>query len=240
MPFFSSLTFTGTRIGGQRERQTQAFEAGTAYFPRDYPLCAPYDAYAADRATEEQARWARTPPAKRANYDKLGTRSPWRADWGVVLGVEAPAPVAAPALVSTQREAGEAVQGEKVQPWLLRGSAVRGLVEKLLAVGATGRSAALADELNALRGKRSLEPLETNSQAILKGALVRVRITPFTRGRPQDLALIYAVDDAEAQAWRRLPRRSQATDEESTEEQEVCLGISAVYHLINHVSARGR
>ncbi|KAJ7366798.1 NUC188 domain-containing protein [Mycena albidolilacea] len=223
MPFFSSLTFTGTRIGGQRERQTQAFEAGTAYFPRDYPLCAPYDAYAADRATEEQARWARTPPAKRANYEKLGTRSPWRADWGVVLGVEAPAPVAvaAPALVSTQREAGEAVQGEKVQPWLLRGSAVRGLVEKLLAIRGTGRSAALVDELNALRGKRSLEPLETNSEAILKGALVRVRITPFTRGRPQDLALIYAVDDAEAQAWRRLPRRSQATDEESTEEQEL-------------------
>ncbi|KAF8208880.1 NUC188 domain-containing protein [Mycena galopus ATCC 62051] len=221
MPFFSSLTFTGTRVGGQRERQTQAFEAGTAYFPRDYPLCASYDIYAAERATEEQARWARTPPAKRANYKKLGTPSPWRADWGVVLGVEVPAPRDGPAFVSTQREAGDTVQAEKAQLWLLRGSGVRGLVERLLAADLADRPVTLAGELNGLRGKRTMDPLETNPDALFKGALVRVRITPRTRGRPQDLALIYAVDDAEAQLWKQMPRRSQATDEDSAEEQEL-------------------
>ncbi|KAJ6508878.1 NUC188 domain-containing protein [Mycena sanguinolenta] len=215
MPFFSSLTFTGTRVAGQRERQTQAFEAGTAYFPRDYPFCASYDTYTAERAEEEQARWARTPPAKRANYEKLGTRSPWRADWGVVLGIETPAP----ALVSTQREAGDTAQAEKVQPWLLRGSAVRDLVCRLLGVDVTRRPATLAEELNKLRAKRNLDPLKVDPNALLRGSLVGVRITPCTRGSPQDLALIYALDDAEAQVWRQMSRKSQAIDEESEEQK---------------------
>ncbi|KAJ7935581.1 NUC188 domain-containing protein [Mycena leptocephala] len=199
MPFFSSLTFTGTRVGGQRERQTQAFEAGTGYFPRDYPLCASYDAYASARETEEKARWERTPPAKRANYERLRTRSPWRADWDVVLGTEAPD-------VSTQREVGDTAEEMRdlvaVRPWLFRGSTVRGLLEQLLAMDVAG-------------------PSGSDTRRTSAGALVRVRITPCTRGRPQDLALIYAVDDAEARIWRRMTRGSHSTDEESPEEQEV-------------------
>ncbi|KAG6847946.1 hypothetical protein C0991_001129, partial [Blastosporella zonata] len=73
MAFFSSLTFTGTRVGGQRERQTQAFEAGAPYFPRDLPTSTGHDEYASARAMEEKARWDRKPPAKRPNYEKLGT-----------------------------------------------------------------------------------------------------------------------------------------------------------------------
>ena len=87
MAFFNSLIFTGTRVGGQRERQTHAFEAGTSYFPRDLPTSTGYDAYATARAKEEKARWDRKPPAKRPNYEKLGTISPWRADWHGILGL---------------------------------------------------------------------------------------------------------------------------------------------------------
>ncbi|KAJ6557418.1 NUC188 domain-containing protein [Mycena vulgaris] len=213
MPFFSSLTFTGTRVGGQRERQVQAFEAGTGYFPRDYPLCATYDAFVSERETEERARWERTPPAKRANYARLGTRSPWRADWGVVLGIEAP--TNAP-LVPTQREAGDGTVA--VQPWLLRGPAVRKLIAGLQAAGPPSRSAVLADELNGLRRKRTMAPLAPTPIALLQGALVRVRITPCTRGKPQDLAIIYAVDDAEARMWSKMPRRSHTADEEYPDE----------------------
>ncbi|KAJ7459800.1 ribonucleases P/MRP protein subunit POP1-domain-containing protein [Mycena latifolia] len=196
MPFFSSLTFTGTRVGGQRERQTQAFEAGTGYFPRDYPLCATYDASASARETEERTRWERTPPAKRANYTRLGTRSPWCADWDVLLGISAPGDAA---FVPTQREAGDDTVA--VQPWLLRGSAVRGLVDRLHAAGSSGRSAALADELNSMRRKRAMAPLAATPTALLQGALVRVRLTLCGRGKPEDLALIYAVDDAEARLY---------------------------------------
>ncbi|KAJ7175799.1 ribonucleases P/MRP protein subunit POP1-domain-containing protein [Mycena filopes] len=211
MPFFSSLTFTGTRVGGQRERQTQAFEAGTAYFPRDFPFCASYDAHVDARETEEKARWERTPPAKRANYEKLGTRSPWRADWGVVLGVET---VSDASFVPTQREAGDVQAAESVQPWLLRGSLVPQLIQRLLPMGVGGRPAALFQALNDLRCKRALDPLEATPVALLQGALVRVRVTPCTRGRPEELALIYAVDDAEAQLWRQMRRGTSQEDPE--------------------------
>ncbi|KAJ7670280.1 NUC188 domain-containing protein [Mycena rosella] len=205
IPFFSSLTFTGTRVGGQRERQTQAFEAGTAYFPRDYPFCAAHDAFVSARETEESARWERTPPAKRANYKRLGTRSPWRADWGVVLGLEA----SKDADVPTQREAGDS----DAQPWLLRGPTVRGLIARLHTTPPPGRSAALTDELNGLRRRRTMDPLAVAPTALLLGALVRVRITMCTRGKPQDLGIIYAVDDAEARMWRRPHGSEEDPDE---------------------------
>jgi len=89
MAFWNSLIYTGTRVGGQRERQTQAYEAGTAYFPRDYPSSSAYKEWAAGKASEEKAVWLRKPPAKRVNYGKLGVRSPWQADWEVVLGLKA-------------------------------------------------------------------------------------------------------------------------------------------------------
>ncbi|KAF5369289.1 hypothetical protein D9758_002524 [Tetrapyrgos nigripes] len=88
MAFLPSLIHTGTRVGGQRERQTQAFEAGSVYFPRDYPGLEAYDEYAETRGEGEKAKWDRTPPAKRVNYKKLGTRSPWIPDWEVVVGLE--------------------------------------------------------------------------------------------------------------------------------------------------------
>ncbi|KAJ7288398.1 POP1-domain-containing protein [Mycena rebaudengoi] len=194
MPFFSSLTFTGTRVAGQRERQTQAFEAGTGYFPRDYPTCPTYAAHATLRAAEERSRWERTPPAKRANY--------WLADWGVVLGVEEP-PTAD--VVSTQREVGED-GAVGAQPWLLRGSGVREIVARLQV--RVDRAAALLAEIDALRHKRAFPPLAITSDTLLRGALVRVRITPCTRGSPEDLAVIYSVDDAEAEMWNQALRKT--------------------------------
>ncbi|EIN12776.1 POP1-domain-containing protein [Punctularia strigosozonata HHB-11173 SS5] len=90
MPFLSSLVYTGTRVGGQRERAVQAFEAGMAYYPRDYPPTIAYNEDAAKHEKAERDRWERTPPAKRVNYERLGTRSPWTADWEVVLGLTPP------------------------------------------------------------------------------------------------------------------------------------------------------
>ena len=58
------------------------------------------------RADEERDTWERKPPAKRPNYDKLGTRSPWRPDWDVVLGItEMPQPEELEDFVDTQRDA---------------------------------------------------------------------------------------------------------------------------------------
>ncbi|KAI0755130.1 POP1-domain-containing protein [Daedaleopsis nitida] len=217
MPFLSSLIYTGTRVGGQRERQTQAFEAGCAYFPRDFPACEAYDDYADEKEGEDRAAWERKPPAKRPNYDKLGTRSPWRPDWPVVLGIEkAPEPQELEDFVDTQRDAmaidgaatapapgAAAPSGEnaKVEPWLLRGPDVSTLVADISKV--LDPAAGLLVHVNQARAKRKLDPLHAGLRAedLLQGALVQVSVVLCGRGCPVDLAAIYRVQDKEALMW---------------------------------------
>jgi ribonuclease P/MRP protein subunit POP1 len=200
MPLFSSLTHTGTRVGGQRERQTQSFEAGVPYFPRDYPFTAAYEAEVKDSAAEEQERWERKPKAKRCNWEKLNTRSPWSADWEVVLGLKTPEEMED--LVTTQRE-GDQAPGERIRPWLLRGvetTSIIGSVE-----GTLSAPMALRTSINSLRVKRDHTPLprEVTPEHLWKGALVRVRVKMCDRGSPGELAMIYQVTNEERKALER-------------------------------------
>lgn len=217
MPFLSSLIYTGTRVGGQRERQTQAFEAGCAYFPRDIPGTQAYEDYAEDRADDERETWERKPPAKRPNYDKLGTRSPWRPDWGVVLGIEEPPkPQELEEFVDTQRDADamavdatapgtttddDGAEDQKIQQWLLRGPDLAATVAEISST--LNPAAGLLMQVNKARAKRKLDPLKADSRAedMLKGALVNVGITLLGRGCPDDMAVIYRVEDDEARTW---------------------------------------
>ncbi|KAF5382413.1 hypothetical protein D9615_002972 [Tricholomella constricta] len=216
MAFFSSLIFTGTRIAGQRERQTQAFEAGVPYFPRDLPTSTGYETYASTREQEEKARWERKPPAKRPNFEKLGTSSPWRADWEGVLGLPRPRRVFdeedededGKGLVTTQREQPLPEMEVETGPgmWLLRGTEVPQVIDNMSKLFNHG--AGLLQEVNRLRAKRGHEPLESTVKAddLMKGALVSVRIKMCKRGAPEDLAIIYSVNDEEAKRWGRLLR----------------------------------
>lgn len=90
MAFLSSLIYTGTRVGGQRERQTQSFESSSPFFPRDFPSTFAYDEFVDDRAEQEEESWKKKPRAKRPGWERLGVRSPWKADWEVVLGLQQP------------------------------------------------------------------------------------------------------------------------------------------------------
>ncbi|KAG6903119.1 hypothetical protein C0995_004666 [Termitomyces sp. Mi166 len=233
MAFFSSLTFTGTRVGGQRERQTQAFEAGTPYFPRDLPTSTSYEEYATARAKEEKGRWDRKPPAKRPNYEKLGTSSPWRADWHGVLGLPRPKfeeeeedvnTTEAEAFVSTQREPVDVMETIEEGPevWLLRGSEAPSVISNMSRM--FNQSAALLQEIEKLRKKRGLEGLGSSIKAddLLRRALVSVRIMMCGRGVPEDLAVIYQVSNDEAKKWERALRSPfGAYHEEETEEVKV-------------------
>lgn len=234
MPFFSSLIFTGTRVGGQRERQVQAFETGTAYFARDYPSTTAYDAFSQKRETDEKDKWERKPPAKRANFDKLGTRSPWRADWEVVLGLKnatqdnvsknGKGEEFAPA----QREEMDemTVNGSIARPWLLRGAEVSGILSNVSKLFNHG--AGLLSEINRLRLKRGQEPLgaDIRGDDLLKGALVSIKVMMCSRGAPEDLAVIYSVGDDEARKWEKDFKdgclAAKGPDDESPEEIEVC------------------
>jgi ribonuclease P/MRP protein subunit POP1 len=208
MAFFNSLIFTNTRVGGQLERQTQTYEAGTIYYPRDYPFTRSYDAYALDRESAERSTWERKPPAKRVNFKALGTRSPWRADWEVVLGVSStrdeehigPDP---PAFVTTQRETVSEVVKPNIKPWLLRGPEVPRILSSIFSVFNHGANVLL--EINKLRLKRGLSPLSNDikSADLLKGALINVKISMRSRGAPQDLAAIYSLSDDVYKKWEK-------------------------------------
>ncbi|KAF8073840.1 NUC188 domain-containing protein [Lyophyllum atratum] len=234
MAFFSSLTFTGTRVGGQRERQTQAFEAGTPYFPRDLPTSTGYETYASTREKEEQAKWERKPPAKRPNFEKLGTSSPWRADWEAILGFpsrkrifQEVEEVEGGGLVTTQREqlATQAATEMGPKVWLLRGSEVPLVLSNISKLFNHG--AGLMQEINRLRAKRGHEQLDPSVKAddLMKGALVSVRVEMCKRGDPEDLAIVYSVDDNEAKRWEEVLRNPRdpklALDMETPEEVEL-------------------
>ncbi|KAK0221848.1 POP1-domain-containing protein [Armillaria fumosa] len=215
MAFFSSLTYTGTRVGGQRECQSQAFESGVSYFPRDYPFTSTYDKYAQEYESEARESWERKPPAKRPNFEKLGTKSPWRADWEAVLGFSEEG--AGDGYVSTQR--GEGEEADRATPWLLRGPTA--IISNLSNLFST--DVGLLAEVNRIRSKRDLGPLDSaiKSGDLLKGALVTVTVKMHKRGSPEDLAVIYSMSDDELMSWEKSTRKSVtdlAEDDNSSEE----------------------
>ncbi|KAK0504008.1 POP1-domain-containing protein [Armillaria luteobubalina] len=223
MAFFSSLTYTGTRVGGQRECQSQAFESGISYFPRDYPFTSAYDKYAQEYEAETRETWERKPPAKRPNFEKLGTKNPWRADWEAVLGFSEEG--TGDGYVSTQR--GEGEEADRATPWLLRGPTA--IINNLSNLSST--DVGLLAEVNRIRSKRDLGPLDSaiKSGDLLKGALVTVKVKMHRRGSPEDLAVIYSMSDDELVSWEKSIRKSVADlveDDNSSEDLGYDLGAS--------------
>lgn len=79
MVFWLSLVFCGAKIGGQRDIQIINFENQKRTFPYDYPCTPAYKEYIERLNTESELKWNRTPVAKRPNYPKLNTISPFVA-----------------------------------------------------------------------------------------------------------------------------------------------------------------
>ncbi|TFY59286.1 hypothetical protein EVJ58_g5874 [Rhodofomes roseus] len=258
MAFLPSLIYTGTRTGGQRERQTQTYEGGCAYFPRDYPFTQAYEEYADEREIEEEDRWERRPPAKRVNYAKIGTRSPWKPDWEVVLGLreppaqesEDPASELIPAqrtdveMESEETAPGTSTQprkGEKeIRPWLLRGQDVPSILQSISSM--INPSAGLLGCIDQLRIKRGQDPLGGNVRAneLWQGALVRVRVLLCGRGNPEDLAMLYRLDDEEARKWNEAEALRQqgvpAMLSEDTDETELSKLVPSTDAIIGYVT----
>lgn len=242
MAFLSSLTFTGTRVGGQRERQTQAFEASTAYFPRDFPSSTGYEAYATTRELEEKTRWTGKPAAKRPNFEKLGTRSPWRADWETVLGLPERSSATPPEtnLIPTQREDPIVAGVDGIGMWLLRGCEASEILSNMSKLFNPG--AGLLQEINRLRMKRGNDPLGTHIKAneLINTALVSVRINMCRRGAPADLAMIYSVQDEEMRKWTKVLQKTQIPggDFDFTTDEEA--EVSSTLHIVSNLTIVAR
>ncbi|KDR82747.1 hypothetical protein GALMADRAFT_238256 [Galerina marginata CBS 339.88] len=244
MAFFNSLIFTGTRVAGQLERQTQAYEAATPYFPRDFPFTESYENYARDREEKDRDAWTRKPPAKRVNYDKINTINPWRADWESILGIaneKRQDSEVGTSFVPSQREPGESAdvtQQQIVRPWLLRGSEVPKILSTMSSMFSTG--AGLLSEINRQRLKRGHEylPKDIKPADLLRGSLINVKVTLCLRGAPQDLAVIYSLSDDLIRRWGKLihTRNLGMVGGETPEEFELANLVPENTAIIGHVT----
>lgn len=212
MPFFSSLTHTGTRVAGQGEIGTQRFEAGCPIFPDDYPTTPSYESVVDEVAENEKQTWERKPPAKRPNWEKLGTRNPWKPDWHLVLGLrQGGDDTGTEDLISTQRPSednGNMDAGnveERVPPWLFRGNAVVTTIDSIS--NSSSPTNILSVEVNKWRAKRSLASLSCSENSLLKSALVSVRLSIPRSGSPSVNAMVYKMTDDEAKKWYPMVER---------------------------------
>lgn len=218
MAFFSSLVYTGTRVAGQRERETQHLEAGCPFFPIDYPCTASYADYVSAREEKEREKWEKKPPAKRPSWEKLGTRSPWAPDWDVVLGLKIKSNDVDDAnLVPTQRSNPDEVTTKDVsslKPWLYRGQGVKSVVEELS--HSMDAASELRSKINTLRSKRSIPAVGDSAESLLQRALVSVRLSFPKSGAPDMNAMIYSLTDEESKAWHAFiaDNASEQTEEE--------------------------
>ena len=81
MAFWMALVYRGARTGGLQESQTLALEQGVPFFPNDFPDTPAGEAYNAKLKDDGEAQYRRYPPAKRPNYEKLGSKSPFNPPW---------------------------------------------------------------------------------------------------------------------------------------------------------------
>ena len=97
------------RFGGLQEQRQLAFEAGTPWFPGDYPgTCAGWEWGLRERE-ETRREWERKPKGRRIEFDRLDLGTPgrrkrgeigrgWACDWERLMqGADAPPPAPAPA-----------------------------------------------------------------------------------------------------------------------------------------------
>ncbi|BGP58449.1 Ribonucleases P/MRP protein subunit pop1 [Rhodotorula sphaerocarpa] len=201
MPFWSSLVYSTPRAGGLRERSQQHQEATALRFPEDYVDVPAFDEHEIRREADERGYWERRPPAKRPSYAKLGTASPWRVSAETFLGsADRTSPAAA----------------EKVQPFVVAPTIARRVVDLVKddsishrmqedspssEAGPRARREQLVQQLlKDWRTASSVDP--PPGRDLLASALVHVRITPCTRGVPQDLALVYEPGSQQAADMR--------------------------------------
>lgn len=219
MPFLSSLAHSGSRVGGQRERKSQAFESGVPHFPDDFPGTAIGQMHAEEVGSVKKAKWESTPPAKRVCYAKLGTKSPWLPDWEVVCGIPTRGKESGESgLVGTQRMDTDVEQSvpaevskepEGTGVWLLRHADTKDIFDDLInCAGDEACAETLLERLNAARVHRGLEELKTDPELLYKGALVQVTLTMCQRGDPEDMACIYFVSQVESKYWQHVLKKA--------------------------------
>lgn len=215
--FWHSLAFADTRIGGIRERAQQYFEAGCPSFPEDYACTRAFKIEIDKKAKDLSARWHRTPIAKRVNYAKLSTTSPWRPAFSGVTSTSSPY-VLQPDDTKDNEEARRALRvlghGNDHSPYLIGGpllakvlpAATQSLrsidspVTAMLKVQDTFET-----HINSFRARRQLGP----AKPLMIDALVKVSLNPLSRGSPKYNAMIYMLTESQVYMIRDQLKRGR-------------------------------
>ncbi|XP_054023380.1 ribonucleases P/MRP protein subunit POP1 [Dryobates pubescens] len=82
MAFWIPLIYRGVRVGGLQEAVKHSEYQRTPHTPNDFPDCRAGMQFARELEADLREKFKRRPPAKRANYVKLGTLSPFICPWG--------------------------------------------------------------------------------------------------------------------------------------------------------------
>lgn len=196
MAFWSSLVFSETRIGGLRERSQQFFEAGSSRFPEDFPTTQAFKEYEERRQANDQLNFDKKPPAKRPNYNLLGTQDPFLSNFESILKRWV-----VPKTIFLGEESNKGLPRiNSRSPWLVPESILKTIIlhQNGTQFIPTDESSRIAQEL---LNDWSGAPYVSNGVDCFKdfgplaGALVRVKITPYGRGSPEELGCIYWLDD---------------------------------------------
>ncbi|GFZ46872.1 hypothetical protein JCM24511_04092 [Saitozyma sp. JCM 24511] len=246
--FLNSFAYAGCLVTALEERRAMYREAGRSCFPEHFGAsCLAGLKWEEDKAREEERRWKRRPPGKRAEWDKLGTRWPFKPDWkAIISGCKSDAPDrdapideeasinAAPALPSVSTTPTNS-------PWLLPDT----FLPMLRPMSTTASPATqLVKAINAFRSQRALAPMPSSrAETIFDTAILHVRVEVLGRGSPGDMAEIHALDSEERGLWIDARKRDEtvgkltwdATAEPKTALQELGEITSASSSIIGWV-----
>uniref|UniRef100_A0A8C3TJI0 POP1 homolog, ribonuclease P/MRP subunit n=1 Tax=Chelydra serpentina TaxID=8475 RepID=A0A8C3TJI0_CHESE len=82
MAFWIPFVYRGARVGGLQEGLKHSEYKRTPHVPNDFPDCPAGIQFAKELENILLEKFKRRPPAKRANYVKLGTLAPFLCPWG--------------------------------------------------------------------------------------------------------------------------------------------------------------
>ncbi|GAA5894814.1 hypothetical protein JCM8208_006078 [Rhodotorula glutinis] len=212
MPFFASLVYSTPRVGGLRERSHQFYEAGAARFPEDFVGTPGFEEHELRREDDERGYWERRPPAKRPSYAKLGTRWPWKMEMGEALDLAWRRGAGSATAAVVEMEEGEGPNEETSEPFLVAPATAKALLARARASSfdsadamdedvppaPRARAKQLAQRLAADWAALSSAP-SSRPDSLLGRAMIRVELVPCVRGVPQDLGMVYEVDEAVAE-----------------------------------------
>ncbi|XP_038601098.1 ribonucleases P/MRP protein subunit POP1 [Tachyglossus aculeatus] len=81
MAFWIPFVYRGARVGGLKEGLKHSQYKGTPHIPNDCPDCPAGIRFAKEQEGSLLEKYKRRPPAKRPNYIKYGTLTPFRCPW---------------------------------------------------------------------------------------------------------------------------------------------------------------